>query len=279
MKLFILIPSLMLGVSVAAIAAEGSFDRSLSVSGPVNLDVRSDSGGIVVTSGSSGSVRVHAVLKANNWHNMDDVQSRIRRLEDHPPIEQDGNHIRIGYADRALLRGISMHFEIETPVETELKAEADSGGIRVNGINGPLNCKADSGGIEVRDASADVHASADSGGIHIHHVQGAVTARADSGGIQATEIAGAIDASADSGHLELSQTSAAPIRARADSGGISVKLASGAGYDVRADADSGGISVARVNAVNSNRHHLEGKIGSGGPLVSVSTDSGGISID
>jgi DUF4097 and DUF4098 domain-containing protein YvlB len=131
----------------------------------------------------------------------------------------------------------------------------------------------------VYDAAADVRAEADSGGIRIHHVQGTVTARVDSGGIQATDIAGLIDASADSGHVDLSQTSAAPIRAKADSGGISVKLASGAGYDVRADADSGGISAPHVNAVNSNRHHIEGKVGSGGPLVAISTDSGGISIN
>jgi hypothetical protein len=51
------------GIAFAA-HADGSFDRSVTVSGPVDLDVKTDSGGIAVTPGSSGSLRVHAILKA-----------------------------------------------------------------------------------------------------------------------------------------------------------------------------------------------------------------------
>ena len=61
---------------------DGSFDRSLSVSGPVDLDVRTDSGGLTVRAGSSGSVRIHAVLKAQHgWFDAGDVEARIRELE------------------------------------------------------------------------------------------------------------------------------------------------------------------------------------------------------
>jgi hypothetical protein len=43
---------------VAQAAEEGSFEKSLTVSGPVELDVKTDSGGITVTQGASGSLRL-----------------------------------------------------------------------------------------------------------------------------------------------------------------------------------------------------------------------------
>jgi Putative adhesin len=274
-----------LAAGTAAICSaqhEGSFDRSLSVSGPVELDIVTDSGGITVTPGSAGSVHVHAVLKAqHNWFESGDVEQRIRELERNPPIEQNGNRIRIGYVhSRDLLKGISMRLEIQTPRETQVRARADSGGIRVEGIRGPADCHTDSGGIDVRDVGSEVRAAADSGGIRIENIKGPAYARADSGGIEANGISGSIDAEADSGGIHVEQSSAAPIRAKADSGGVTIRLASNAGYDVNVEAESGHISVRDVT-VNGDisKHHIEGKVRGGGPPVNVKVDSGDVSVD
>jgi hypothetical protein len=267
---------------MAAADEEGSFDKSLAVSGPVDLDVRTDSGGITVRSGSSGSVRVHAILKSQHgWFSSGDVDARIRELERNPPVEQSGNRVRIGYVnDRNLLRGISMRLEIETPSDSQVHARADSGGIRVERIRGPVDCKTDSGGIEIHDVAADVHAAADSGGIHISNIKGSVSARVDSGGIDAMDVAGSIDAETDSGGIRLGQISPASIRAKADSGGVSVRLAPGGGYDISVDSSSGHISVPEMTVSSSfSRHHIEGKVRSGGPLVKIHVDSGNITID
>jgi hypothetical protein len=269
------------GLSLAA-QAEGSFDRSLSVSGPVELELETDSGGITVTTGRSGTVHVHAVLKGQHgWFDSSDVETRIRELERNPPIQQIGNHIRVGHtSNRNLLRNISMRLEIETPADTEVRARADSGGIRIRGVRGRVDSKTDSGGIEIEEVSSDLRAEADSGGIHIRDVKGAVFARVDSGGIDATDVSGSLDVEADSGHIRLRQTNPAPIRAKADSGGIRVTLAPGAGYDISASANSGGISVPEMTVRSAfSRRHIEGKIGGGGPLVSLHVDSGGITID
>jgi Putative adhesin len=284
MKVFVMgVLSLTLtaGLSTAA-DLEGSFDRSLTVSGAVELDVRTDSGGIAVTQGAAGIVRVHAVIKAQHgWFGSDNVEQRIRELERNPPVEQSGNRVRVGYVqDHDLLRGVSMRFEIETPSDTQLRARADSGGIRIRGISGRVDCKTDSGGIEIQDAGSDVHAEADSGGVHVSNVKGSVFARVDSGGIDATDVAGALDVQADSGHIRVSQTRPAPIHAKADSGGVSTKLAPGAGYDISAETESGQISVPEMTVSSAfSRHHIEGKVRGGGPMVSIHVDSGGITID
>jgi hypothetical protein len=259
----------------------GSFEKSLTVSGAVDLDVKTDSGAITIRQGTAGTVSIHAILKADHgWFGSGDVEARIHELESHPPIEQKGNQVRIGYARPGLLKDISMQLEIETPADTKLRANADSGGIHVEGIRGPVDCKTDSGGMEIKDVSASVHASADSGGIRVRNVNGSLYARVDSGGIDASGIAGSIDAATDSGSLRLVQTTAAPISAKAESGSVTVALAQGAGYDISADAESGRVSVPEmtVHSVFSS-HHIEGKVRGGGPLVKIKVDSGSVTID
>lgn len=267
---------------VAGAEAQGSFDKSLTVSGPVDLDVTTDSGGITVTSGSSGVVHVHAILKGQHgWFDSGDVDARIRELERNPPVEQTGNHVRIGYVhDRDLLKGVSMRLEIQTPSDSQLRARADSGGIHVEGIRGPADVHTDSGGIEVRNITSEVHAAADSGGIHLNNIDGPVSVHVDSGGIEVMDASGSIDAQADSGGIRLAQTHPAPIHAKADSGGVTVKLAPGVGYDISAESDSGGISVPAMTVNSSfSKHHVEGKVHGGGPLVSIRVSSGNITIE
>lgn len=262
---------------------EGSFERSIPVSGQVELDVTTDSGGIVITPGVAGSVRVRALLKGHRGHHWrpDELESRIRAIERNPPIEQIGNRVRIGHVtDRTLLKGVSMRLEIQTPVETRLKAHADSGGVRVQGIQGPAECQTDSGGIVAADIGGEVRAQADSGGIRLKDIRGPVFARADSGGIEAIQVAGAVDAQTDSGGIRIEQTTAAPVLARADSGGANVRLAASAGYDVNVASQSGRISVPEMTVSGSfSRHRAAGKVRGGGPLVDVRVDSGHVVVE
>src|SRR5690242_19453670 len=115
LKISALLAGAMLLAAIPASAqSEGSFDRTLHVSGPVELDVTTDSGGISVRPGTSGSVRVHAILKGHHSWDSGDVERRIHELERNPPVEQIGNRVRVGYVtDRSLLRNISIRFEIE----------------------------------------------------------------------------------------------------------------------------------------------------------------------
>jgi hypothetical protein len=262
---------------------EGSFDRTISISGPVELDVKTASGGITVTHGSPGAVRIHAILKADEgWFSSGDVAERMRELEKNPPVEQNGNRVRLGYLEggRELLKGISIRFEIQTPPDTRVQASSSSGGIRVDGVHGPVDCKTSSGGIEVHDIAGDVHASSSSGGQHIRNIKGAVFDRSSSGGIEALEVAGALDAEASSGSLRLGQTVAAPIRVRTASGGVTVELARNSGYDLSVATGSGSMTIPEMTVNSSfSRHHIEGKVRSGGPMVSIRTASGSVRID
>ena len=85
----------------ALASPEGSFLRTLSVSGPVNLEITTGSGNIEVRTGTSNQVQVIGRISAN-WSlfgESGDVEERIKRIEANPPIQQSGNDIRIGHID------------------------------------------------------------------------------------------------------------------------------------------------------------------------------------
>ena len=320
------------GACVVLASEPGTFDRTLAVSGPIRLDVRSDRGGIIVTTGPATSLRVHAVIKPlYGKFDLDIAEANIRALEKDPPIEQAGNEIRIGYVkDPALLRGVTIRFEIEAPQATEVRARTESGGIRIDGISGPadtetqsgrteigdvtgqvkvrgrsgaiiirnaasrVSVRNQSGGIqltriggaveaettsgrtEIRDVSGDIRSSTESGSIIIDNAKAAVFALNRSGSIDATQLGGAVTAETRSGAIRLSQTTAAPIRAFANSGAIRVELAGQSGYEINARSNSG--KVSGPLAKNADAHTLRTTLGSGGPLVDLDTHSSRIEI-
>jgi hypothetical protein len=260
---------------------EGTFDAAINVSAPITLDVAVDSGLVRVRAGEDGVVLIRGILRARHslfgWGN---VENRIRQLEVRPPIQHDGNTIRVGdVADRWLLRGVTLFLEIAVPADTRVRALADSGDIRVEGTNAPADCEADSGDVEIFSVDADVHASTDSGTIRIRQMKGRVRANADSGDIEALDIAGDVEASTDSGDIRVSQTMAASIRAEADSGSIDVKLAPEAGYNVSLRTDHGRLTTPEMEFRGRPTHkEIDGRIRGGGPLVDLETDSGSIDV-
>src|SRR5437667_12269065 len=104
---------------VARAAAEGSFERTLKVTGPLELDVSTGSGHIDVRTGDSSTVRIRGTIRASSggWRSSDDdAERKVRYLESNPPIEQSGNYIKIGHAeDRELMRNVSISYDLVVP--------------------------------------------------------------------------------------------------------------------------------------------------------------------
>ncbi len=278
--LFAALGALLLAGSAFA-KEDGRFEQTLEVGSPVEIEVRTDAGGITVRSGADGEVRVVGVIRRSRGPWRAAGMDKVRAVEQNPPIRREGSLVRIGHAvPGADLKGLSISYEIWTPRDTRLTSECDSGGQTIEGINGPVNAKCDSGGIRVRDVRGDVSLSVDSGRIEVDGVDGSLTAQSDSGGIDAKSLRGPVDLSVDSGGIRIEQLAAADIRAEADSGGIRVRVPAGAGYDLNAETDSGGIEIEPEMTVKGvwRKDRAEGKIAGGGNLMQLKTDSGGIRV-
>lgn len=308
------------GVADARVV-EGSFERTLTLSGALDLDIRTDSGHIKVIAGPPGEVRINGRIRATSGFRVSEAEAeeKVRRLESNPPVEQSGGTVRIGHIDDPELeRRVSISYDVVVPTETRVSSHSDSGGQDIQGIRGPVTAQADSGGLtiagitesveaqtdsggqQISNVGGSVEAKADSGGLHIASVRGAVTARTDSGGIQASEVTGAFEAQADSGAIsadgaggavsirtdsgsvKVTQSTPGPIEIHTDSGGVRLKIASGASHDVDISTDSGGINLNHpIDGVTSSRRnkHLNGKLRGGGEPLMIRTDSGSITVD
>lgn len=309
------------GAAPARAATEGHFDKALTVNGAVDLDVSTGSGDITIHTGGASQVEIHARIRANEgWFSGGrDVDSRIQYIEQHPPIEQDGNTITIGHeSDRELMRNISISYDITTPAETHLHSATGSGNQTVDGLAGPVDATTGSGDLRLTSIGAGVTARSGSGGIRLNGVKGNLRASTGSGDIRADGVAGGITASTGSGDVTLAQTSAGDVevstgsgtvevngvkgavrigtgsgnisaqgtptgdwRLHTGSGDLTVTLPQQASFELRAHANSGSIHSAfqiMVQGTISPRN-LEGKVGTGGPVVELRTSSGAIRIE
>jgi hypothetical protein len=300
----------------AVASAEGTFQQTLKVTGPVNLDLTTGSGSVQVRTGSSSEVQVTGHIRVNGWSG--DAEDRVKRIEDHPPIEQSGNDIRIGHNQASeLLHNVSISYELIVPAETQLRSHTGSGNQRIEGVHGVLEVEAGSGELKISDAGNTVHADTGSGNIDLDHVKGNVRAKTGSGSIHAEDVAGGFEAHTGSGHIVLEQTAPGSVRAGTGSGGmelrgvrgsleatagsgevmaegnptgawtlhtgsgdVRLKLASDAAFDLDAHTSSGSISVSQPVTVQGTigRKELHGKVHGGGVPVEVETGSGNIEI-
>ena len=152
--------------------SEGHFDKTLTVTGPVDLDVQTGSGDITVHPGDAGHVEIHATIRASGRRLTGDIEARIKQIEDNPPVQQEGNSIHIGGGDHSLFENISISYEIKTPKETHLRSKSGSGDEDVEGIAGPVDAASGSGSLKVHDIGDEVHATTGSGDVDIENAHG-----------------------------------------------------------------------------------------------------------
>ncbi len=227
----------------AVAQVEGRFERTLKVSGTVDLSVSSGSGSIHVQPGASGTVRVIGTIRANRWRNWrsSDAEARIKRIEADPPVVQEGSRISIGNTrNDGLYDNISISYEVYVPEATMLAANTGSGSVAIGALRGPVTASSGSGSVEIGATGGSVKASSGSGGITVDGAKERVEATTGSGSIRLRNIAGAATANSGSGSIEVEQTAAGAVRLTTGSGGI---RAWGINGELVAHASSGSIHV------------------------------------
>ncbi|HVP49035.1 MAG TPA: DUF4097 family beta strand repeat-containing protein [Bryobacteraceae bacterium] len=262
--------------------AEGSFDRTLNVSGPVDLDVQTGSGRIQVHAGGSSAVVIHGSIRVREHFGSMGAGERVRAIETHPPIQQNGNVIRIGHVDDPeLRRGVSIEYELTVPATTKLRANTGSGSVIVDAVHGPVNAETGSGSVTISKIDDEVRAHTGSGRIELDSIKGSADAHTGSGSIRGSRITGRIVADTGSGSVNVEQTGSGDIRAHTGSGGVTVHTPTAAGFELRAHTGSGSITVDRPMTVRGTigKHELMAKVGGGGSaIVDLSTGSGSIRV-
>ncbi len=223
------IAALLLFASAAFAAVEGSFDRTLKLTGPLDLEVSTGSGYIHVTTGPAGTMSLKAHVRVNErWSGGDSAEARLQRILANPPIEQSGNNVRIGHSDdHELYNNVSITYDLVVPAETRLASHTGSGDQDIADIRGPLEASTGSGSMKIGAIGGTVRASTGSGDVTVRGAMGNTRVTTGSGSVHASRIAGPFEGSSGSGTIQVEQTAAGSVRVSTGSGSIQVAGAKG----------------------------------------------------
>ena len=249
------------------------------------LDVRTGSGGIAVTAGEPGRVRVTGRIRgyADRWtpDGADVVADRVRALEADPPIEQTGDVLRVGHVAPPLRRQVGISYELIVPPNTRVRGRTGSGALLVEGVTAAVDVETGSGGTRVSQVAGEVTVRASSGAIELTAVGGAADVRTGSGSIRAVGIDATLRARTGSGSVSVEGMPAGEWNLVTGSGDIRIDVPDDAGFEIEARTGSGTVRTDHPVTVHGEmrRGSLRGAVRGGGQRVLLHTGSGGIVID
>lgn len=291
-----------------ALSASGSFQQTLSVDGPILLDVSTGSGTIKISTGNSEQVEVtgHITARSGSFlgifkRNSKELQEIVRQLESEPPVSLSGGRLQVGHIkDKAFRRNVSISYEIVVPANTEVKSHTGSGSQTISGVAGPVEAGTGSGKVTLTDIGGAVNARSGSGAIRANGIAGAFEAHAGSGSIRLTQVApgdvvvstgsgsselhgvvGALHVRAGSGRIEVDGQQAGAWDVDTGSGSVRITLPEDAAFKLDAQTGSGGITLGHPLTIQGkiSKKHLKGDVRGGGDLLKIETGSGGIRIE
>jgi len=275
MKHLILAATALALAAVPALATEQTFERTLTVTGHLDLTVGTGSGNIHITPGSGNQIRIVGRVKSN-WGASDE---KVREIVANPPIEQTGNIVRIG-ARHENLNHISIDYEIQAPADAYLDAGSGSGNVTVDGVGQNAKLNTGSGNVHATGLRGTMNLGTGSGNVYAEQTgSGDVKAETGSGNIELKNVHGGLKAETGSGDIKIGGAPTAAWKFETGSGSVEMWVADA---PITLDAESGSGSIHTDHEMltqgSNDKHHVTGKLNGGGPTVRVETGSGDIRV-
>jgi len=269
-----------LAISPACLlAADGTFEKTLHVSGTPTLNVSTGSGYVHVSPGSDNEIHIIGHVHAGHgWGDGGSPEERVKEVVANPPIEQSGNTITVG--KHPGYHNVSIDYEVTTPKGTNLEASSGSGDLKISSLGGSLKANTGSGSIEANGLSGRVALETGSGDIHAEMSSAPdVKAQTGSGSIRLQGVSGGLYAETGSGDIEISGQPGSSWKLDTGSGSVTLNTGS-AKFSLDAQTGSGSIHSDPPLTVHGSleKHHITGDVNGGGPTVRVETGSGDIKI-
>jgi hypothetical protein len=263
------------------------------------------SGGRLTMEGFNGGIEISA------WdqETVDISGTKYARSQaDAGAIRIDVNHAPDAVSVRAVRPdyrhgNYGVRFAVKVPRNAVVeRITTSNGSIRIADGAGPARLRTSNGHIDVERLKGGLYAETSNGPVEVLDSDGSVEAHSSNGHIRVEGLKGALDASTSNSSIRARIDRAGDsVRLRSSNGQIDLTLPTGVQCPVSAHTSNSGITLrlpgevnARLAASTSNgsimsdfemrmsgelsRHHLEGSIGNGGPLLDLTSSNGGIRI-
>lgn len=193
-------------------------------------------------------------------------------------------------------------YTIRLPKKVALdRVESSNGSLRVENIDGEARLRTSNGSIRVMDMRGTIEAVTSNASIDVNSFAGGASLKTSNGRIRAEGVRGSFDADTsnasidvtidelDAGrplkldssngsiNLTLLNWNQNPIVASTSNASVNVRLPTGVNAQLRARTSNSSItSDYEVATTETSKNKLDGRIGSGGPLIELSTSNGGV---
>ncbi|HKE29992.1 MAG TPA: DUF4097 family beta strand repeat-containing protein [Bryobacteraceae bacterium] len=251
------------------------FHYSFPISSRGRVEVETFNGSVEITTWDQNTVDI----SGSKWGPTESAADALRIDTDHTADSVSIRAVR----PSEWRSNLGAHFEIKVPKGAVLDRIVTSNGpIRTEDCAGPARMRTSNGSIHVQGLQGRLDAQTSNGSIELMDVTGDATLHTSNGHIHAQRLNGAADAETSNGgiDLELPGKLAHDVRAHTSNSGITVRLQEPLNAHVMASTSNSSIHTdfdVRMSGEFSKRR-LEGSIGSGGPMIDLSTSNGSIRI-
>ena len=202
--------------------------------------------------------------------------------------------------------GLGAKYIIRVPRTVELdRIVSSNGSVRVENTEGTVRIRTSNGAVRISHVKGRLEAESSNGALDVNDQSGGAIVRTSNGSVNAENIRGNFEATTSNGRITARLMDPEPnrlVKLESSNGSIDLTMDNIKSNDVRCRTSNSSITVrlpsslsAQMRASTSNSHvesdfdvtlkggrisknNMEGTIGSGGPLVDLSTSNGSIRI-
>ncbi|MCW5882934.1 MAG: DUF4097 family beta strand repeat protein [Anaerolineae bacterium] len=254
--------------------------RSFDPGATPRLVIRTGNGRTEVRAGEGRTIQVEATKRASGPN----AQQKLAGIL--LDMSQSGETVRLGYqysGPTSLLGqgGIAVDYLVTVPRTTAVDIEADNGEVTVDGVAAEVNARSANGAVTIRSVEGPVRVEADNGRMTIDRTRGLLDVQTNNGAIDATVTqADNMRLRSRNGAVTFAGAlGAGPHEIQSSNGAVTVTVPADQKLQLDVQTDNGAInnSLPLTNA-QTDRRRLTGALGSGGPLLTVRTNNGRVTL-
>jgi len=274
------------------------FQYSYDVKPGVHLYVENLNGSVEITGWEKNSVQITGTKHASEEATLKALKIDIVNSADSVRIRTIGpSGHRGGYGAKYVIR-LPQHAVIE-------QVDSSNGGIRIESIDGTARARTSNGSIKAYRVAGPVELRTSNSSVEVADIPGGAVIGTSNGGIRAEGVKGILDATTTNAgiNVTLSDPDAQkPIKLQSSNGGVELTMNSFKDNDIRIATSNSSITLRlpaaahgmlRAHTSNSSvncdfditvkagqltKNWVEGQIGTGGPVVDLSTSNGAIRV-
>jgi hypothetical protein len=267
----------------SAFAQRFPFERTLTVSGPITLEVSTARGKVDVSAGEPGRVEVEGdVTVRADWNVPANARELAQQVAGAPPIRQDGAVVRLELpAARDAQRAVTISYRVRVPPDTTVHTVSASGETSVRDVKGPVDVRTQSAGIAVAGLAGRVRIITGSGDVEARDMAGPVSVNTGSSTFTGTGLGSSLQVRTGSGRIEATLTGGGDVDVETGSSSVTLRGVRGA---LAVKSHSGAVAVSgapqRDWTITSSSSRVDLQLaGSAGIALDAASRSGSVSVD